>query len=398
MKIQQIYLGTWFQRTSLHLKELYKFLKYKTTKLDLERERLEHLWENLQIEKVEFFGNGEFDEIQVLCRNVLVRVSEDGIILLTTSETNSEKAKRILESFYTEYFAPTLTFLFSKGAPLPKILDQAQEVHPLLIVTKNITEKQVLSLYDAHNDAIITRLVGDHTQVYRGDVINVFNFGNSRKFTNEHLETLLHYVVFFREFENQLDRYLQIHRTMWDDITAIRETEEMAYKNFPHVRAEILQNLKILSFVKARLAQMKDIIQERRHTIDPHIKNELKSLGLFKFDHLEANQKYVTHLWQMTIEYVKGSLSLLESLYQENTQKELNAIKFITFGALITGFFGMNIAFPWEDRWIDKQWTSFIVILIMISLFISFFFILKIAIYNRNFLVRLKKHDHDIEE
>ncbi len=395
MKIQQIYLGTWFQRTSLHLKELYKFLKYKTTKLDLEKERLNHLWENLHIEKVEFFGNGEFDEIQIFCGDVFVRVSEDGIILLTTDQINSEKAKQLLESFYTEYFAPTLTYLFSRGAPLPKILDQVKEVHPLLILTKNITEKQVFDLYETHHDVIMTRLVGEHTQVYRGDVINLFNFGKSKKFTHEHVEALLHYVVFFREFENQLDRYLQIHRTMWDEITAIREAEEMPYKDFPHIRAEILQNLKTLSFVKARLAQMKDIIQERRHTIDPHIRNELKSLGLYKFDHLEANQKYITHLWQMTIEYVKGSLSLLESLYQENTQKELNAIKFITFGALITGFFGMNIAFPWEERWIDKQWTSFIVLLIMMSLFISFYFILKITIYNRNFLVRLKKHDEE---
>ena len=203
----------------------------------------------------------------------------------------------------------------------------------------------------------------------------------------------MHYIIFFREFEDQLAGYLQAHRQMWEQITAIREAEQMLYKDFPRIREEILKNMKVLSFVKARLAQMKDIIQERKNTIDPHIQQELKKLGMLKFDHLEANQKYITHLWQMTIEYAKGSLSLLESLYQENTQKELNAIKFITFGALITGFFGMNIAFPWEDRWIDVKWSSFIVLLIILSLFISFFYILKIAIYNRNFLVQQKKKD-----
>ena len=165
-------------------------------------------------------------------------------------------------------------------------------------------------------------------------------------------------------------------------------------------------NLNLAELVKLLAVNIPDqFLQELEHDLDEELRSialyedslstleELKKLGMLKFDHLEANQKYITHLWQMTIEYAKGSLSLLESLYQENTQKELNAIKFITFGALITGFFGMNIAFPWEDRWIDVKWSSFIVLLIILSLFISFFYILKIAIYNRNFLVQQKKKD-----
>lgn len=393
MRVKQIYLGTWFQRTSLHLKELYYFLKYKETSLELDKVRLDHLWESLQVGKVKFIGNSEFDEVQALCREVMVSITEDGIILLNTNIVDEKKAQKVLESFYSEYLAPTLNFLFSQGAPLPKLLDQAKDAHPLLLVTQGITEKEVLKLYESKNDSLITILEGDHLQVFVGDIISIFNLQKPKKFTEQHTRELLHYIIFFREFEDQLAGYLQAHRQMWEQITAIREAEQMLYKDFPRVREEILKNMKVLSFVKARLAQMKDIIQERKHTIDPQIQQELKKLGMLKFDHLEANQKYITHLWQMTIEYAKGSLSLLESLYQENTQKELNAIKFITFGALITGFFGMNIAFPWEDRWIDVKWSSFIVLLIILSLFISFFYILKIAIYNRNFLVQQKKKD-----
>lgn len=393
MKIKQIYLGSWFQRTSLHLKELFHFLKSCESAGNLEKERLEHLWEALQVQEVEFIGDSEFDQVQALCRNVSVSVSEDGIILLTTDATEVKKAKKILESFYTEYFAPALTFLFSQGAPLPKVLDQPKEVYPLLITAQNVRPSERLELFDSVQDEIITTLEGESIEISMGEVVSIFDLQKPRAFTEAHTRELIHYVVFFREFERQLSGYLSLHRKMWDEITAIREAEEMPYKDFPKIRAEILQKLKTLSFVKARIAQMKDIIEERRATIDEEIEQELHSLGLLKFDHLVANQKYISHLWQMTIEYVKSSLSLLESLYQENTQRELNAIKFITFGALITGFFGMNIAFPWEDRWFDEKWSSFIVILILLSLLVSFYYILKIAIYNRNFLVHTKKQE-----
>lgn len=393
MKIKQIYLGTWFQRTSLHLKELFHFLKFHRSSIGLEEERLKHLWEALQVKEVQFIGDSEFDHVEALCRNVTLSISEDGIILLTTDETDVKKAKKILESFYTEYFAPALTFLFSQGAPLPILLDQPKETYPLLLIGQNMKAGDLLKLFDVVDDSLITTLEGKNVVASLGDVLGVFDIQNSRRFSEAHVHELLHYVVFFREFEKQLSGYLQLHRKMWDEITAIREAEEMPYKDFPKIRAEILQKLKILSFVKARIAQMKDIIEERHLTIDAGIQEELHSLGLLKFDHLLANQKYVSHLWQMTIEYVKSSLSLLESLYQENTQRELNAIKFITFGGLVTGFFGMNIAFPWEDRWFDDKWSSFIVILILLSLLVSFYYILKIAIYNRNFLVHTKRRE-----
>lgn len=392
MKIKQIYLGTWFQRTSLHLKELFYFLKFHKSSVGLDQERLDHLWESLQVKDVVFIGDSEFDQVQADCRDVSVCISEDGILLFTTDEKDLKKAKKILESFYTEYFAPVLTFLFSQGAPLPVQLDQAKEIYPLLVIGQSVKPREMLTLFDLVNDELITTLEGKNVVASVGDVLSIFDMQRPRSFTEVHTEQLLHYIVFFREFEKQLNQYLQLHRQMWDEITAIREAEEMPYKDFPKIRAEILQKLKTLSFVKARLAQMRDIIEERSRVIEPGMVEELHSLGLLKFDHLMANQKYVSHLWQMTIEYVKSSLSLLESLYQENTQRELNAIKFITFGALITGFFGMNIAFPWEDRWFDEKWSSFIVILILLSLLVSFYYILKIAIYNRNFLVHTKKH------
>lgn len=41
--IQQISIGGWFQRTTLHLSEIYDFLKYAESPLDLESKKLKSL-------------------------------------------------------------------------------------------------------------------------------------------------------------------------------------------------------------------------------------------------------------------------------------------------------------------------------------------------------------------
>jgi Mg2+ and Co2+ transporter CorA len=93
----------------------------------------------------------------------------------------------------------------------------------------------------------------------------------------------------------------------------------------------------------------------------------------------------------MTIDYVKDTLNFLESLFQENTQRELNTLKFITLIAAITSFFGMNIAFPWDERWHEIYVSSFTVVAIIAVVCFIFYFVLKLLIYNRYFTIQKKK-------
>lgn len=107
-----------------------------------------------------------------------------------------------------------------------------------------------------------------------------------------------------------------------------------------------------------------------------------------RFELLTASQKYVAHLWQMTIDYATSTIKLLDSLYTENTQKELSALRMITILGVITGFFGMNIAFPWEDRWSDIFSSSLMVLGVMAILAAIGYSIIKIRIYNRKFKIQ----------
>ena len=54
MKISEIYIGGWFQRTMLQLSEIYDFLRDGTSQLKLNKHKLAELHEGLGIGSIEY--------------------------------------------------------------------------------------------------------------------------------------------------------------------------------------------------------------------------------------------------------------------------------------------------------------------------------------------------------
>ena len=54
----------------------------------------------------------------------------------------------------------------------------------------------------------------------------------------------MRHMVFAREFERQLSDGLRLHREIWDRISAIRESKNMRYRDFPAIRHHLLDFLK----------------------------------------------------------------------------------------------------------------------------------------------------------
>ena len=258
------------------------------------------------------------------------------------------------------------------------------------MVVKNGTEDEVKQLYEQLDQEYNHTVSSLTTQIFFGDVFTVLRLFKRDARRDEVIDDLVGNIIFLQEFYRQLRDYLNTHRLMWDKITEIRESRDMRYKDFPMIRRKVMDFLKTLLFINARLNQMKDIAQARYNLLRPEVKEELKECQLLRFENAIADLQYIRDLWEITIEYVKETLSLLESLFQENTQRELNAVKYVTMVAALTGFFGMNIAFPWEDRWTSISSSSFIVVGIIILIFIIVHYILKRSIYYRRFVVRDK--------
>lgn len=387
IKLEGVYLGTWIQRTSIHLEEIYRFLKNREGIKGLDPKKLDELWERLKTQEVIFHEETEFDFLEAKCGRATVSITEDGIILLSFPPGEIRQTMTELERFYSGQFGPVLMYLFSRGAPLPKELKEVREAYPILLAVRSSSDAEAKELLKELDDQLISSVHSEDVDIFSGQKVNLFNM-RGETIDKDVLEEFLRNIVFFREFKNQLSHYLNLHRSMWDQISNIRESKTIRYRDFPAVRQQILEFLKTLSFVKARIAQMGDIITARSSSINASLKDKLSDLGLNRFEHLGADRKYISHLWEMTISYVNGTLNLLESLFQENTQRELAAVKFITFIAAITGFFGMNIAFPWEERWRNIFPSSLAVVALIIITCAVFYYLIKIFVYNRSFKIR----------
>ncbi len=387
--IERIYLGTWFQRTSLHLREIYNFLKNGQAIEGLETERVRNYWKNLSVGDVIFHEETAIDFIETKIDGITVTITEDGVILMTLPAGEISQTIATLEEFYIKKLSPAISYLFSRGAPLPKELANIKNIHPHFLVGRNLPPEEIQAIFGRYNEVSISSVSNSDMEIVFGKTITTLNFLKEKEVLSaSQTEELLRNIVFFREFEQQLNSYLNLHRSIWDAIAQIRDAKDFRYRDFSKIRQRILEFLKTLAFVEARLSQMNDILLLRTHLIDRQIRKNLIDLGLDKFEQLDASKNYIIHLWQMTIEYAKGSLTLLESLYQENIQRELSMLKFITLIGAIASFFGMNIAFPWEERWSSIFMSSIIVVITIIVLCFGFYYLLRHFIYNRRFIIK----------
>lgn len=388
MTIQRIILGTWFPRTEIHLEEIYQFFKNGQAE-GLEKKELRMYWRSLHIEEVEFQDNSDFERVKFVSHGVTTSITEDGIILFSVETENSLNDLKRIEDFYVEKFGPALAYLFSKGAPLPQSLAQVREIYPKIVVGKNITKEETENFFKENGDVYLTSTSSQDITIFYGRTSELINIEGVKP-DEKTLEQLFEYVVFARTFSQLLKRYLSLHRTTWSDISSIYESEGMRYRDFPLVRSRILEILKTISFIRARMEQMGHILEARNIIIQDPLRDTLSRLGFNRMETLRSTLDYSKSLWQMTKDYSESTLTLFESVVEENTQREIRLLQQVAVAGMMVGFFGMNIAFPWNDEWSSQFPNSFAVVgIIGASLFI-FHWIIKLSILNRRFVVRGK--------
>lgn len=131
MEIKNIYLGYWYQRTTLHLSELYDFFYNGHSPLALDHGKLEQLRARLEIEKVEM-KISYFEYIYLQCAGgIRVKIYEDGLVVFENNSTKKISSDlKELNNFFEDKFNPAQSYLFSLGAPVPKELAGIKTISP----------------------------------------------------------------------------------------------------------------------------------------------------------------------------------------------------------------------------------------------------------------------------
>ncbi len=337
MKIKNIYIGGWFQRTTLHLTEVWDVFKYGKSELGFFRKRLAELRKLLDIKEITR-ENGKLEYIRVVTGSgVEFRIYEDGLIILEKEISKLSLDVEQVKDYYDNCLSTILSYIFSKGAPVPKELANIQTILPYILTVENANNRDIGKLFKDFNQEIYSTLATKNVEVYRASGLIVINNLKDRALVREIIESQ----IFFREFKTQLHRYLSIHRSVWEKIASIKEREYIAGTEVDKYRGELEDIEKTIDLIGARINQMGVYIRTRQKITDiQNIDSYLNPLFQFKFETLQDTHEYIKYLWDMTREYLTSTLGSFTEIQNKSTKNSIASLQVVTTIGVVASIFG----------------------------------------------------------
>ena len=343
MKISDVYIGGWFQRTMLQLTEIYDFLREGKTELNLDQEKLDELRKNLNLGSIDYFVSGE-EYVKVTTGDgINIKIFEDGLIILNNKNVSTDTLLsdiNKIQDYYENKLSPAFSYLFSLGAPVPKELANIETVYPYFVVCDKATREQMQELLVKTDKQQYFEFKNEKYNVIRGDK---FYFINNKTKSNEEIERYIEEQVFIREFKGQLHRYLNIHRIIWEKIDEVKEHAKVKGKDIVKFTTKLEGYDKTINLIDGRINQMSTYIstRERIAKSDQELAEFLAISG-YRYETLRDTLNYIQYLWDMTQNYVSAAQSQFKSLKSDVTSKSVNSLTIVTSmsaGAAILGLF-----------------------------------------------------------
>ncbi len=346
MEIKNIYVGGWFQRTRLHLGEIYDFLRDADSPLGLEKTKLVTLRDSLGITKLSFAVD-RLEGVFLESDRISVRIYEDGLIVLNTTHSNDLQADiKILTDYYEHKLSPAFSYIFSLGAPVPKELANIKTVYPYFVTASEATDERVSELFDEFDQRQYFAVNHEQFDIYRGDKLYIINQHGA---TNEEVMRFIEEQIFVREFRGQLHRYLNLHRTIWERISEVSERGEMQGRDIPGFKGKIDEYQKTINFIGTRINQMDTYLHTRKAIADSddRLVHFQGVLG-YKHETLSDTLEYINDLWDLTRQYVEGASKVFTDLAAKSTSSSVKNLTIVTsmgVGATLIGLFAAK-TFP----------------------------------------------------
>jgi len=343
MKITNVYIGGWFQRTMLQLTEIYDFLRDCKSELKLEQKKLDTFRKNLSIGNIDYAVSGEEYITFSTAMGINVKIFEDGLIVLNNKHVTEETLfadVTEVQDYYENKLSPTLNYLFSLGAPVPKELANIENVYPYFIVCEKATQEEMQELLIKTEKQKYFEFKNDKYNVIRGDK---YYFINNKSQSDEKIERYIEEQIFIREFKGQLHRYLNIHRIIWEKIDDVKENARVRGADIVKFTSKLEGYAKTINLIDGRIKQMNTYIPTREKIAksDSELVEFLEISG-YRYETLRDTLQYIQYLWGMTQNYVSSAQKQFESIKSDVTSKSVNSLTIVTSmsaGAAILGLF-----------------------------------------------------------
>lgn len=343
MKISDVCIGGWFQRTMLQLSEIYDFLREGKSELNLDQEKLNEFRRNLTIGNIDYGVSGEEYITFSTGLGINVKIFEDGLIILNnknvTEETLFSDIDKV-QNYYETKLSPALSYLFSLGAPVPKELASIETIYPYFVICEKATQEQINELLIKTEKQKYFEFKNDKYTVVRGDK---YYFINNKVKSTDEIERYIEEQVFIREFKGQLHRYLNIHRIIWEKIDEVKENIRVKGQDIIKFTTKLEAYAKTINLIDGRIKQMSTYISTREKIAKSDAElAEFLNISGYRYETLRDTLQYIQYLWGMTQNYVSSAQKQFASIKSEVTSKSVNSLTIVTSmsaGAAILGLF-----------------------------------------------------------
>lgn len=375
MKIRNVYIGGWFQRTMLQLSEIYDFLRDAKSLLNLDPNKLIEYRKNLGIGRIEYGVSGEEYVEFTTNEDISVKIFEDGLIVLNNHNVSEDTLFADIDKvtdYYENKLSPAFSYLFSLGAPVPKELANIETVYPYFIVCDKISKNDMSTLLSRTEKQKYFEFSNKNYDVVRGDK---YYFINMKKQSVANIERYIEEQIFIREFKGQLHRYLNMHRIIWEKIDSVKENVNIKGSEIVKFTTKLEGYAKTINLIDGRINQMSTYISTREKIAksDEDLEEFLAISG-YRYETLRDTLDYIKSLWKMTSNYVTSAQKLFNGLKQDITSKSVDSLTIVTSmsaGASIIGlltgsapeftFFGVIYFFILAlIGWFSTSFLSFI--------------------------------------
>lgn len=331
MKITNVYIGGWFQRTMLQLTEIYDFLREAKSKLNLDTAKLEEFRKNLSIGKIDYGVSGEEYIEFTTSYEISVKIFEDGLICLNNRHVSEDTLFADIEKvkdYYENKLSPALSYLFSLGAPIPKELANIETVYPYFIVCDKVTKDDINELLSRTEKQKYFEFNNEKYGVIRGDK---YYFINNKSQSFDNIERYIEEQVFIREFKGQLHRYLNIHRIIWEKIDAVKENTNVKGDEIVRFTTKLEGYAKTINLIDGRINQMSTYISTREKIAknDKEL-SEFLAISGYRYETLRDTLDYIKYLWSMTKNYISSAQKLFDGIKQDVTSKSVDSLTIVT--------------------------------------------------------------------
>jgi len=333
----KITYGGWYQRTTLHLSEIYEYFTNANSYLNLDKDKLKVLHDTLNLKEITREVS-YLEYVKALTHDgIEIRYYEDGLYVLELMSSDIEVGKRTLETYFSEKLNPAISYIFSLGAPTPKILANLKTTHPT-VISLGVKDKDSIKDHPFDLKNIYSHIEEKNISVYKSSdyIFIIFELGHYSR-VNEIIEMQ----IFFREFKDQLEKYLNIHRRIWEEISTIRDKKCIRAKEVIKLRDTLDSYQKTINLISNRINQMGSYVHTRKDVsknleIDEHI----EKLFQYRFDVLLNTLDYIKEIWRMTIDYVNSAIQILVEVQNLATNKSIQSLTLITSVGVLAGLIG----------------------------------------------------------